>query len=83
VRSCPAQPENLALQNETHWLVQKAMARLPRIYRDVCLLADVEERTNTEIAGMLGLSAAAVKSRLHRARLLMRKALAPHVEEAA
>jgi DNA-directed RNA polymerase specialized sigma24 family protein len=32
---------------------------------------------------MLGLSLPAVKSRLHRARLLMREALAPHFEEVA
>jgi DNA-directed RNA polymerase specialized sigma24 family protein len=32
---------------------------------------------------MLGLSVAAVKSRLHRARLLMRKSLAPYFEERA
>ena len=45
------------------------------------MLADVEGLSNAEIGKMLGLSLAAVKSRLHRGRLLMRHALAPHFEE--
>ena len=47
------------------------------------ILADVEGMANPEIADLLGLSVSAVKSRLHRGRLLMRQALAPHFEEAA
>jgi RNA polymerase sigma-70 factor, ECF subfamily len=83
MRLCPAQPEKLALEREMHRLIEQAIARLPRIYRDVCLLADIDELTITEIAEMLSLSVPAVKSRLHRARLLMRKALAPHLEDEA
>jgi RNA polymerase sigma-70 factor (ECF subfamily) len=78
-----ADPEKLAFDQETHRLIEAAIARLPEIYRDVYVLADVDELPNTKIAGMLGLSVAAVKSRLHRARLLMRKILAPHREEQA
>ena len=55
---------------------------LPETYRDVYVLADVEGLANAEIGEMLNLSVPAVKSRLHRARLLMRHALAPHFEEA-
>ena len=44
--------------------------------------ADVEGLTNPEIGEILKLSLPAVKSRLHRGRLLMRDALAPHFEEA-
>jgi RNA polymerase sigma-70 factor (ECF subfamily) len=40
----------------------------------------VEGLPNNEIAEMLELSVPAVKSRLHRARLRMRDALAPHFE---
>jgi RNA polymerase sigma-70 factor, ECF subfamily len=78
-----AGPEKLALDQETNQLIQEAIARLPEIYRNLYVLADVEELSNRKIAGMLGLSVAAVKSRLHRARLMMRKALAPHLEEQA
>jgi RNA polymerase sigma-70 factor (ECF subfamily) len=80
---CSAEPEKLALKHEVYRLVEEALSRLPELYRGVYMLADVEELSNTEIAGMLGLSVAAVKSRLHRARLLMRKTLAPHFQEQA
>jgi RNA polymerase sigma-70 factor (ECF subfamily) len=74
-------PDQRALDQETHRLIEEAIARLPEIYRDVYVLADVEGLGNPEIADLLGLSVAAVKSRLHRARLLMRNALARHFEE--
>lgn len=81
VRRWAVGPEQQALDHETHQLIEKAIADLPETYRDVYVLADVEGLPNAEIAGMLGLSVPAVKSRLHRARLLMRDALAPHFEE--
>lgn len=83
VQSWAKEPEQLLGNQETHQLIEGAIARLPVIYRDVFVLADVEELPNPEIAALLGLSVTAVKSRLHRARLLMRKALAPHFEEMA
>jgi RNA polymerase sigma-70 factor (ECF subfamily) len=74
-------PEEQALDHETRQLIEQAIARLPELYRDVFVLADVEGLPNSEIGEMLNLSVPAVKSRLHRARLLMRDALAPHFEE--
>jgi RNA polymerase sigma-70 factor, ECF subfamily len=76
-------PEEAALTHETHQVIEEAIAQLPEMYRDVFVLADVESLPNAEIADLLGLSVSAVKSRLHRARLMMRKALAPYFEEAA
>src|SRR5262249_2137327 len=81
VRRWSVRPEEEVLDRETQELIERAIARLPEIYRDVYVLADVEGLPNAEIADMLGLSLPAVKSRLHRARLLMRDALAPHFEE--
>jgi RNA polymerase sigma-70 factor (ECF subfamily) len=83
VRRWSVEPDRQALDDETHKLIERAIAQLPEIYRDVFVLADVEGLPNAEIGAMLGLSLAAVKSRLHRARLLMRKALAHHFEEVA
>jgi RNA polymerase sigma-70 factor (ECF subfamily) len=83
VRPWAVGPEQQVLDRETHQLIEKSIAGLPEIYRDVYVLADVEGLPNQEIAEMLGLSLPAVKSRLHRARLLMREALAPHFEEVA
>ena len=64
-------------------MIEKAIAGLPESYRDAFVLADVEGMPNAEIAEMLGSTVPAVKSRLHRARLMMRDALAPHFEEVA
>lgn len=83
VRHWVHEPEQPVLDRETHELIEEAIASLPEGYRDVFVLADVEELSNAEIAQMLDISLAAVKSRLHRARLLMRESLAPHFEEAA
>jgi RNA polymerase sigma-70 factor (ECF subfamily) len=83
VRTWTIGPEDQALDHETRQLIEHAIAELPENYRDIFVLADVEGLPNTEIAAMLGLSVPAVKSRLHRARLVMRHALAPHFEEAA
>jgi len=81
VRHWAIGPEQQALDRETQQLIEDAITRLPETYRDVYVLADVEGLANAEIGEVLGLSIAAVKSRLHRARLLMRDALAPHFEE--
>ncbi len=83
IRRWSTAPDQDALDKETQTLIEAAIARLPEVYRDVYVLADVEGLANAEIGEMLGLSLAAVKSRLHRARLMMRTALAPHFEEEA
>jgi RNA polymerase sigma-70 factor (ECF subfamily) len=73
-------PDEPVLAAEQHELIENAIKTLPDPFRDVYVLADVEGLPNSEIADMLGLSLPAVKSRLHRARLRMRDALAPHFE---
>ncbi|HEY1343158.1 MAG TPA: sigma-70 family RNA polymerase sigma factor [Bryobacteraceae bacterium] len=66
------------LDNELSELIDKAIARLPDIYRDVYVLADVEGLSNAEIGAILQLGVQAVKSRLHRSRMMMREALVPY-----
>jgi len=56
-------------------LAEKARAgleRLPDIYREAFVLRDLEEMTTAEVAELLGIDAAAVRQRVHRARLLLR-----------
>jgi len=53
----------------------RAMESLPEHYRLIVLLRDFEERNMAEIAVASGLTLAAAKSRLHRARQLMREYL--------
>jgi RNA polymerase sigma-70 factor (ECF subfamily) len=73
-------PDEPVLDGETHRLIENAIAGLPEDSRVVLVLADLEDLSCPEISRLLGLSVAAVKSRLHRARLLLRQALAPHFE---
>src|SRR5262245_18443373 len=80
-RPWSVEPDQAVLDQETQQLIERAIAKLPETYRDVYVLADVEGLPNQEIGELLNLSLPAVKSRLHRARLLMRNALAPHFEE--
>lgn len=65
-----------AVAREARAALERAIAGLPADYRAVLVLRDVEELTTEEVAGVLGLTVAAVKSRLHRARLVLRKQLA-------
>lgn len=55
--------------------LSRAIAALPPIYRETLILRDIEELTAPEAAQQLGITVEAVKSRLHRARSLMRDAL--------
>lgn len=78
--SAGQKPDDVVLADEQRKLIETAIARLPAPFRDVYVLADVQGLPNPEIGEMLHLSVAAVKSRLHRARLRMRELLAPHFE---
>jgi len=53
----------------------KAIAGLPPLYREVLVLRDIDELSAPETAERLGISVAAVKMRLSRARGLMRTTL--------
>lgn len=81
VRPWPRLPDHLVLDQEERQMIEQAISQLPEVYRDVFVLADVQELPNAEIGELLQLSVAAVKSRLHRARLMMREALSAHFEE--
>jgi RNA polymerase sigma-70 factor (ECF subfamily) len=76
-----ATPPEQALHRELQDLISGAIAQLPPMYRGTYVLADVQGLANAEVGSILGLSVAAVKSRLHRARRLMRQALATHFAE--
>ncbi len=67
--------EDPAVAGEVRAVLERAIGNLPEDYRVVLVLRDIEELTTEEVAEALGLSVAAVKSRLHRARLFLRKAV--------
>jgi RNA polymerase sigma-70 factor (ECF subfamily) len=67
-------------RKEIRSLIQRAVEQLPDIYRQVFLLRDVEELTISEAAETLDISIPSVKVRLHRARLMLQKQLAPQLK---
>lgn len=70
-----AQPLAELLNSETHDIMEEGIQKLPEELRTVFVLRDVEGLSNAEVAEVLDLSVAAVKSRLHRARLALRDRL--------
>ena len=72
-----------ALQAELHSVLRAAIDELPEDHRETFLLHDVEGLSNPEIAEVLQLKLATVKSRVHRARLFLRSRLAAYVGDNA
>ncbi len=75
-------PEQALLSAETRQVLEDAVAQLSPALRAVFLLRDVEGFSTRETAEILGLSVDAVKTRLARARLRLREALARYFEHA-
>ena len=73
--------ESLLFSNEMHKVINKAVALLPEKEKVVFLLRDVEGLSTEKVGEVLDLSIPAVKSRLHRARLFLRKKLSGYFEE--
>ncbi|HEV2137112.1 MAG TPA: sigma-70 family RNA polymerase sigma factor [Terracidiphilus sp.] len=73
-------PADALEQKELAGLLRSAIDALPEIYRNVVLLRDVEEMDVRESAVALGISEGAVKVRLHRARALLHRNLAPKLK---
>lgn len=63
------------IEEETKTCLLNVMAELPPLYREVYELRDVQDLPTSEVAERLGISVAAVKSRLHRARALVRSGI--------
>jgi RNA polymerase sigma-70 factor (ECF subfamily) len=76
-----ADPEKLYTKQELRDLVEKAICSLSEIYREALILCDVEGMSSKEAADVLGVNLAALKSRLLRARLMMREALCTSLEQ--
>ena len=64
-----------SVQTELRVALTAAINELPTAYRTVVVLRDVEGLSNPEIAEIMGLSVPVVKTRVHRARLFLRKQL--------
>jgi RNA polymerase sigma-70 factor (ECF subfamily) len=76
-------PEQTATNRELQHALTHAIDRLEPALREVLVLRDVEGLSAPEVARILGISVDAVKSRLHRARVAVRQALAPFLGNAS
>jgi len=73
-------PAEALEQKELGAILRRAIEGLPEIYRNVVLLRDIEEMDIRETGAALGISEASVKVRLHRARAMLQRVLAPQLK---
>lgn len=73
-------PNQALERKELGEVLRQAIEGLPAIYRNVVLLRDIEEMDVKETAAALGITEGAVKVRLHRARTLLQRDLAPKLK---
>ena len=74
-RSFSVDPEDEAIRQEIGGILQQAIQQLPIGFQAVLVARDIEGLSTRETADALELSTTAVKSRLHRARLILRRRL--------
>lgn len=78
-RRSPESAHDVVALDETRSLVRFAVNRLPEKHRSVLLLRDVESIPLRDIATLLDVGLSTVKTRLHRGRLALQRALAPRL----
>lgn len=78
LRSDTVDTDYMSIRHELRAALDSALAKLPKDYRLIFVLRDVDGLSNEETAEVMGMSLSATKSKLHRSRLLLRSALAKH-----
>ncbi len=78
---CISRSDTLSYNRELREVLQLAINRLPGQYRAVFVLRDVDGLSNQEVGEILELSIPAVKSRLHRSRLMLRRRLQRYYDD--
>ena len=88
MRSEPAHPddeiqrrENMQESAEKKKILRETLRTLPEKYQVILTLRDIQGHSYEEIAGILRLSPGTVDSRLHRARKMLRKKIAPFLSQ--
>ncbi len=74
-------PEEIVLKEELRSRLEAAILALPKHYRLVLILRDMEQLDTREVAEVMGISEDTTKKRLHRARVFVRNALAGYVQD--
>lgn len=72
-------PQRVLEARELQHLIHKAIASLAPEYRTVLVLCDLQGHSYQEIAAITGLTLEAVKTRIHRGRLMIRRKLSPYL----
>ena len=75
MKSWAITPEELVLREESRARLEQAVLALPKHYRLVLILRDMEQLDTKEVAEVLEISEDTVKMRLHRARVFVRNEL--------
>jgi RNA polymerase sigma-70 factor (ECF subfamily) len=81
--SATAGPEQRAADHELGQVLEAAVATLPRVYASVFMLREVEGLSTEETAACLEINPETAKTRLHRARALLRNHIAARIGVAA
>jgi RNA polymerase sigma-70 factor (ECF subfamily) len=82
LRSTQPDPEQSAIQRDMRAILENAIDGMPAPYRLVVVLRDVEGLSTAATAECLNLEIPAVKTRLHRARRMLRRRIAEHATTA-
>jgi RNA polymerase sigma-70 factor (ECF subfamily) len=83
IRSPKPDPERQAYAQELRRVLEDAIDALPETYRTVFMLRDVDGLSTSETGEGLGLGDEAVKTRLHRARAMIRRSVTAQIGDVA
>lgn len=80
-RNLHQEADAVTMRHQITSALEEAISRLPDEYRPVFILRDVDGLTSREVSKILNLTVPAVKSRLHRSRMMLRRKLARFFRE--
>ena len=79
ISNLPDHPLNNLLKRELKEKIETYIDSMPENYKSVFILRDIENLSTKEVSNILGISPAAVKSNLHRARVFLRDKLSDYI----
>ncbi len=81
IPSAAETPDTILQRRDIGRIVQKAVARVPEVYRAVLILCDLEGLPYQEAANILDVKLGTIRSRLARAREFFQRAFAPYLSQ--
>lgn len=80
-RNLHQEADAVTMRHQVTEVLEDAIGRLPDDYRPVFILRDIDGMTSREVSKILNLTVPAVKSRLHRSRMMLRRRLSRFFKE--